>query len=215
MRDADRAVAVTLYRAVCRLARRYDRDPALKALLTCQRKRDWDDDSQQWYTTDNAAAGRSQQLARKFLRGGAQYRPAKGTNHSMVAFVQAEFSREYSRASLPAALDAGLAAMLQLGEICELGAQLPRSSSMLSLALSDGEWRSTDALDEGAAVLVAHPTQLSTSFGRALLLLLSHSQESESGAIEPPCTRAPRTASRLSLPHTGAAHRRSSCAWGG
>ena len=168
-----REVAITIYRALSRVARLYDRDPALKALCTC-------------------TAGRVPHDLMKRLAGGVHYRPRETTWRS---FVRAEFEAT-APADAAAGLDTALAALQHLGECAEFGSALPRWSKphdgglhsawspakLHSPWLAGSAWLHSPWPAEGT-LLISHPAQISPSFGRSLLLLLSHSTMGSLGVV--------------------------------
>ena len=175
-RAADRAVAVQLYRALYRIARTYDTDPALRALLTAPPSRLYDPTAGMWHVVamaDNRGLGAFQ---RAYLSGASMYRPMTVMERpTMAAFLRSSFDSDATCANVAQSsrLDAGFAALAFLSELAEVGGMLPRSTPSHAPTPSCGPYVAS-RLNSGT-LLIAPPAQLCPSLGRSVVLLLEHS----------------------------------------
>lgn len=211
------AVVVTLYRALARAARRFDKDPALKALVSLSPDKYYDHDTQCWNSVEREEVRGYTALALDFL-GRPLYRPLSGRPETLSAYIRRKFREDVQG---PAAdpvggrLDAGFAALCELNHVISLSLSLPRTRYRRPSTPSSGsacaDPRSEKILPVcvlpdrvgGASgspplLLAAHPMQLSSSFGRGVILLTAHSEHGSDGLVinKPSCIRL-RHASRL------------------
>ena len=87
--SGDRQVAVSLYRALRRLALQYDRGPILKSMLTAAPRRVYEHHDQQWHPLPEEHGRGFGAVVRDFLGGASAYRPpAHGQGVSMADFLR-------------------------------------------------------------------------------------------------------------------------------
>jgi hypothetical protein len=167
-RASANAVVVPLYRALARLGRSCDRDPAIKALLHAQSSRSYDHEAEAWTPTQVRSERGLQSLAVRFL-GGELYRPES----SLRQFVADRFREPVTRPEqLSDRLDAAFAALAHLNTHVAGSQELPRAPPTADDA-PFGELSAAEQAAEGS-LLVSHPMQLQPSFGRAVLVVCRH-----------------------------------------
>ena len=185
-------VRVTLYRALLRLARVHDRDPALKAMLTASRPSTrYSHEQQRWVPGPTQSQRPIDTVATEFLGGplyhpGRSYPAAGGLGHpgrsgSLRDFVKRKFRYPGVPLFHPAALDTACAlALLSQNE-----ASLPREAER-AVADADGgdpTWQPQEQGLRRGCVLLTNASDASPSFARAQLLLLRHAADGESLAL--------------------------------
>jgi putative AlgH/UPF0301 family transcriptional regulator len=216
------AVVVTLYRALARAARRFDHDPALKALVSLSPDKYYDHDTQSWNSAEREQLRGYTALAMDFV-GRPLYRPVGGRPESLCAYIRRKFREDAQEAARSEAsaddiggrLDAGFAALCELNQVISLSLPLPRTRYRRPSAPFSGSARADPrgetllpvgslpdriggASGSPPLLLAAHPMQLSSSFGRGVVLLTAHSERGSDGLVinKPSCIRL-RHASRL------------------
>ena len=186
-------VRVTLYRALLRLARVHDRDPALKAMLTASRPSTrYSHEQQRWVPGPAQSQRPIDAVATEFLGGplyhpGRSYPAAGGLGHpgrsgSLRDFVKRKFRYPGVPLFHPAALDTGFAALALLSQN---EASLPREAER-AVADTDGgdpTWQPQEQGLRRGCVLLTNASDASPSFARAQLLLLRHAADGESLAL--------------------------------
>jgi len=213
MASGQAAVVLTLYRALARAARRFDRDPALKALVSLSYDRFYDHESHAWSAVEREHMRGYTELAVEYL-GGPLYRPKTDKPRTLHDFVRAKFREAgpgISQASaIGSRLDAAFAALSEMNHVASLSESLPRTRYQKSSITSSGHkckvLKRVDALPDKVGgkssssplLLAAHPMQLCSSLGRGIILLSNHSEEGSDGLLvnKPSCIRM-RHASRL------------------
>ena len=179
MRRPPSSVAPLLYRHLLRLGRAHDRDPALKSLLCFRPKEEYCGDTQRWVAAeDEVAPQRGLHAAATAYLQGSSYRPQR----SLQQFVREQFRNEAPDRSTAQQLDMAFAALAALADNASHGTSLPRTEEASLVASSVGDWLERDEPQPGS-LLIAPADQLTSSFGRALLVMLQHSHTGSTGLL--------------------------------
>jgi len=227
-RGGQAAVVVTLYRSLARVTKQFDRDPALKALVSLYPSHAYDNEAQDWVKVDQDSIRGFTALALDHF-GGHLYAPSADRPESLSSCVRRKFREDVPRsgsasrtdADIGSRLDAAFATLAQLTDVVAFSDALPRTRYLRPAAPVTGKdvvaatvhagdrskvLRAITTLPESVGgnsgtpplLLAAHPMQLSSSFGRSVVLLTSHSARSSDGLVlNKPTSIRMRHASRL------------------
>jgi len=178
-RPPSSSVAPLLYRHLLKLGRTHDRDPALKSLLCFSPQEEYDWDTQRWVAPQvEVDPHRGLLAAATAYLQGPSYRPER----SLQQFVREQFRNEASDRSTAQQLDMAFAALAALADNASRGTSLLGAEEEPSSRATVGEWHDLDELQPGS-LLVAPADQITSSFGRALLVMLAHSRAGSTGLL--------------------------------
>lgn len=180
MTKPDAQVVRGLYRALSKLARIHDRNPAAKALFRlddpfckdCRPTEEWVDGP----LGTIVASEQLHDIALRFLDGNC-FRPASAINstNTMQAFLRAEFRRETNGLPASGTLEECFEAYRILNQNVQDAAalQLLKVKDNSIDASDSSPWMILDRPTEGG-LLAANPVQICPHLGRSVVLLLRH-----------------------------------------
>ena len=178
-RPSPSSVAPLLYRHLLKLGRTHDRDPALKSLLCFSPEEEYCWDTQCWVAAqDEVDPQRGLLAAATAYLQGSSYRPER----SLQQFVREQFRNEAPDRSTAQQLDLAFAALAALGDNVAHGTSLLRAEEPPPSGATVGEWCEGDEPQPGS-LLIAPANQLTSSFGRSLVVMLAHSRAGSTGLL--------------------------------